>query len=499
MLFNSWQFIFCFLPVTFFGFLLLGRRNPGRAAAWLAAASLFFYGWWSPSALPLLVLSACVNYLFGRRLSSFPPSDPGPGRWTLLLGLALNLSVLAYFKYANFIIENASLILPGQNPSGKSPLNIILPIGISFFTFTQIAFLVDCWQGKAKEAKFVHYLLFVTYFPHLIAGPVLHHGQMMPQFSNPRVYRLDLAKVFDGLTIFTLGLAKKLILADGLADFVRLGFSAARRGETIHFFDGWFTVLSYTLQIYFDFSGYSDMAIGLSLLFGIELPVNFNSPYKATSIIDFWRRWHISLSTFLRDYLYIPLGGNRLGEFRRYLNLLLTMVLGGLWHGASWNFILWGAVHGLLLSINHLWRDFVGLGRGEGTLGKWIGQILTLIAVAAAWVLFRADNLSASLNIYRGMLGMRGFVLPDQIAAMIPHGRQLFDTVGNLQGLGAGTVMGVIEQTALLTGGLLICLFAPQIRQLSTRTRLILIGTSSGFLVQAIFFTVPKEFMYFQF
>ena len=499
MLFNSWQFIFGFLPVTFIGFLILGRWRPRVAAAWLAGASVFFYGWWSLMALPILMTSATTNYLFGRRLSTFPAYHQGLGRWILILALGLNLSVLAFFKYANFFIDNANLILVQAGLQRFREINILLPIGISFFTFTQIAFLVDCWQGKAKEAKFVHYLLFVTYFPHLIAGPVLHHGQMMPQFANPDVYRLNLAKVFDGLTIFALGLAKKLILADGLADFVGAGFSAASRGDPIYFLDGWFTIISYTLQIYFDFSGYSDMAIGLSLLFGIDLPINFNSPYQASSIIDFWRRWHISLSTFLRDYLYIPLGGNRFGEVRRYINLLVTMVLGGLWHGASWNFILWGAAHGLLLTVNHLWKDFGFFKMGNHPVGRWSARVATFLAVSFAWVLFRAENLAATLNIYTGMVGFRGAVLPEQIAAIIPAGKRFFATVGNLRSLGAGAVMGVIEQTVLMVVGLAICFWMPQIRQLNTTKRLALITLSTGFIIQALLFAAPKEFMYFQF
>jgi alginate O-acetyltransferase complex protein AlgI len=286
---------------------------------------------------------------------------------------------------------------------------VILPIGISFFTFTQIAFLADAWRKGVREYKFVHYGVFVSYFPHLIAGPVLHHAQMMPQFGRDETYRWNSANVVAGLAIFALGLAKKIVLADGVSPYADAVFNAADQGTLPGVQEAWIGALAYTLQLYFDFSGYSDMAIGLSLMFNVRLPFNFDSPYRALNISDFWRRWHISLSTFLRDYLYVPLGGNRHGSARRYLNLALTMLLGGLWHGASWSFVLWGGLHGLYLMLNHGFRAAVPaalLARLDASrlfgLFAWAS---TLLAVVFAWVFFRAQTLSGAGVLLRAMGG----------------------------------------------------------------------------------------------
>ncbi len=285
-------------------------------------------------------------------------------------------------------------------------INIILPIGISFYTFTQIAFLVDCWQGKVREAHLAHYVLFVTYFPHLIAGPVLHHSEMMPQFRRADTYRPNYNMIALGLSIFIIGLAKKLLIADPLSGPAGDFFEGLVVDPKPTFWSAWIGILCYTFQIYFDFSGYSDMAIGISLCFGIRLPINFNSPYKATSIIEFWRCWHMSLSRFLRDYLYFPLGGNRNGLTKRYANLLVTMVLGGLWHGAQWTFVLWGFAHGVLLAWNHVWRYLMG-----EVLACWFRPacwFLTFVSICFTWVLFRADSVTTAVAIYGGLLGQNG-------------------------------------------------------------------------------------------
>jgi alginate O-acetyltransferase complex protein AlgI len=498
MLFNSPAFLFGFLPVVFVGFFLIGRRSPTAAAAWLGAASLFFYGWWSVSAVPLLVGSVLFNYWMGLLVSPREGVSQARRKGVLTFALIVDLAVLATFKYADFFIANLDTVAAAFGRPGIGLLGIVLPIGISFYTFTQIAFLVDCYQGKVLERRFVHYLLFVTYFPHLISGPVLHHAQMMPQFRERRTYRPDFDKIYLGISIFGIGLAKKIVLADSLAEFANPFFKFARAGEMITFIDGWMGSLAYMLQLYFDFSGYTDMAIGLSLLFGVTLPINFDSPYKATSIIDFWRRWHITLSSFLRDYLYIPLGGNRKGALRRYINLLTTMVLGGLWHGANWTFVLWGAMHGGLLAFNHLWRAMTGRGGEGGRVARFVGWWLTFVAVLLAWVLFRADSVKTALAIYRGMFAMNGFVLPAQVAEILPFGH-LFQTAGNMQTLGGGSIMGVFEQSALLIFGLGIALFGNQARHMSNAARLWVIGLSAGFIVHGLFFDAPKEFMYFQF
>jgi alginate O-acetyltransferase complex protein AlgI len=415
VLFSSYEFIFFFLPAVLGGFLALSRfRQIRLAAAWLALASIFFYGYWSPRYVFLLMGSIGFNFLASKYIQRFC-SAPDNRRMRMLLGfsIAVNLCILGYFKYANFFSDSVNSLLG----TGWQLASIILPIGISFFTFTQIAFLVDTYQGKVRESSFVPYLLFVTYFPHLIAGPVLHHAEMMPQFSNRSTYRFCLKNFVAGAAFFVIGLFKKVILADGIQPFVAPVFEA-NPSYTLSLIEAWGAALAYSLQLYFDFSGYSDMAIGLSKMFNVNLPLNFNSPYKARSIIDFWRRWHMTLSRFLRDYLYIALGGNRNGKIRRYINLLLTMLLGGMWHGAGWTFIIWGGLHGLYLIINHLWGAlkkslFPPIHRWQ-PLANALAVLLTFISVVIAWVFFRALNIESALRVIFAMVGLNGFTLPIQ-------------------------------------------------------------------------------------
>ncbi|MCW5575859.1 MAG: MBOAT family protein, partial [Burkholderiales bacterium] len=414
MLFNSQAFIFLFLPLTLLVFFGLGRLSAKLAAGWLAAASLFFYGWWSPAYVLLLLASILGNFFAGTAIArAHTAGDAARSRRLLTLAVIADLALLSYYKYANFFVDNLNAV----TGAGLSFSEIILPLGISFFTFTQIAFLVDAHQGKAREYNLVHYGLFVTYFPHLIAGPILHHGEMMPQFARREIYRPQHDLIAAGLTLFVLGLAKKVLIADGVAPYVAPVFDAPGAGVTLTMLEAWCGALAYTFQLYFDFSGYSDMAVGLSLLFGVRLPVNFHSPYKAVNIIDFWRRWHMTLSRFLRDYLYVPLGGNRKSRTRRYINLLVTMLLGGLWHGAGWTFVLWGALHGVYLVINHGWREFrrrLGHNIHQSTpWGRRAGCLLTFIAVVAAWVLFRAPDIESAAAILRAMAGFNGLVLPE--------------------------------------------------------------------------------------
>ncbi len=399
MLFTSAPFIFMYLPIVLVGFFLIGKLNRIAAALWLTLASLFFYGFWDKKYIILLLVSIGMNYALGY----FLQTTTGPLRKKIALAIAVsaNLALLGYFKYTNFIVSNLGS-LTGLNWTIDQ---IILPLGISFFTFTQIAFLVDAYRGEARELNPIHYCLFVTYFPHLIAGPILHHKQMMPQFGRAETYAPTAENITVGLTIFLIGLFKKLALADEIAPQATAVFDAAAAGTALGFLEAWVGALSYTLQLYFDFSGYSDMAIGLSRMFGIQLPINFNSPYKARNIIDFWRRWHITLSTFLRDYLYIPLGGSRRGPKRRYVNLFLTMLLGGIWHGAGWTFVVWGALHGSYLMVNHAWRAVCEKWRigGSGplwTAGYWL---LTFLAVVVAWVYFRAPSLATANAILGAM------------------------------------------------------------------------------------------------
>jgi len=418
VLFNSHAFIFLFLPLTALVFFALGRFSVKLAAGWLAATSLFFYGWWNPAYVLLLLASILFNFTAGSAIArAHAAGDVLRSRRLMQLAIVANLVLLAYYKYANFFIGNLNAIAGTDWHFAQ----VILPLGISFFTFTQIAFLVDAWQGKVREYNFVHYGLFVTYFPHLIAGPILHHGEMMPQFAKREIYRPQYDLIAAGLTLFVLGLAKKVLIADGVAPYVAPVFDAPGAGVTLTMLEAWCGALAYTFQLYFDFSGYSDMAVGLSLLFGVRLPVNFHSPYKAVNMIDFWRRWHMTLSRFLRDYLYVPLGGNRKSRVRRYTNLLLTMLLGGLWHGAGWTFVLWGALHGIYLVINHGWREFRrGLGHNLHQTTPWgrrAGCLLTFVAVVAGWVLFRAPDVDTALSILRAMAGFNGLVLPEAWAA----------------------------------------------------------------------------------
>jgi len=414
VLFNSYQFLFLFLPVTAGMFFILSRaRQPTAAAAWLALASIFFYGYWSPRYVALLVGSIAFNFVVARAIVAAHAIEAAKrARILLAAGLIGDLGALCYFKYANFFVNSINAV--GQTHIYLH--QIVLPIGISFFTFTQIAFLVDAYRGEAREYRFMNYALFVTYFPHLIAGPVLHHKEIMPQFARPTQSAVKLDNLALGTTIFIIGLAKKVLIADFIADDANRMF--AGDPTTLTLIDAWAGTLAYALQLYFDFSGYSDMAIGLSKMFGIDLPLNFNSPYKAQNIIAFWRRWHMTLSRFLRDYLYIPLGGNRRGPARRYLNIMLTMLLGGLWHGAGWGFVIWGGLHGVYLVINHGWlalRARLGLGAMRS---RWWTRALaigtTFLAVTVAWVFFRAESLSAALHIVRAMLGFNGAPLPEQ-------------------------------------------------------------------------------------
>jgi alginate O-acetyltransferase complex protein AlgI len=391
MLFNSYPFIFLFLPIALIGYFALGRFSRLAPVIWLALASLAFYAVSNWQFVALLLASIAFNYfigwlLIGRLLRG------GPRFAVLTIGVAGDLMVLGYFKYAGFLAANLNAMFS----TGLS-VSILLPVGISFYTFTQIAFLVDAYRGNVAGYALPHYALFVTYFPHLIAGPILHHKDMIPQFEAAESKSPNPHLILCGLMIFAIGLFKKTGLADGIQPLVALAFGS----EAAPSFDqAWIGALAYTFQLYFDFSGYSDMAIGISLMFGIFLPLNFNSPYKATSIIDFWRRWHMTLSQFLRDYLYIPLGGNRHGRVLRYVNLMVTMGLGGLWHGAAWTFVAWGALHGVYLCINHAWNHFgPAIAPRFARAADIAALVLTFLAVVIAWVFFRADNMASALSV----------------------------------------------------------------------------------------------------
>jgi len=393
---------------------------------WLVGASLFFYGWWNPVYIPLIISSILFNFLIGIVLGNHQPA-----KWkkpALAFGISVNLFLLGYFKYANFFVDNLNLI-PGADFHLEK---IILPLAISFFTFQQIAYLVDAYYGRTDEYNILRYSLFVSFFPQLIAGPIVHHKEMLPQFSpktndSPAIPEKIIKNMAIGLTIFTLGLFKKVVLADGFANYVGPVFGAADGGSVISFVEAWTGTISYTFQLYFDFSGYSDMAIGSARIFGIVLPINFNSPYKANNIIQFWRRWHMTLARFLREYLYFPLGGNRCGEISRYRNIMITMLLGGLWHGAGWNFLLWGGFHGCLVVANHMWRhfraNFLHHDLDKTTMmGSTLATMLTFFSVVVGWVLFRAESLNGAKTVISAMFAFDvKFTTADLAAATCFH------------------------------------------------------------------------------
>lgn len=391
MLFSSYEFIFFFLPATFFiYFFLLEKRLIVGAKGFLVFASLFFYSWWNIIYLPLILVSMLFNYVIGNSLNDNFGKVKLSKKSLLTVGIAANLALLGYFKYADFFIENVNLAFDGSMPL----LNLALPLAISFFTFQQIAYLVDSYRAETKEYDFLNYAIFVTFFPQLIAGPIVHHAEMMPQFASKWSLVKNYKNIAMGLFIFSIGLFKKVVIADTFAVWATAGFDKA---EVLTMIEAWGTSLSYTFQLYFDFSGYTDMAIGAALLFNIKLPINFDSPYKARDIQDFWRRWHITLSRFLRDYIYIPLGGNRKGNFHTYNNLMITFILGGLWHGAGWTFVFWGFLHGIALVIHRIWKQF------GFTMNSILAWFITFNFINVAWVFFRAKEWDDAIKVLKGM------------------------------------------------------------------------------------------------
>jgi alginate O-acetyltransferase complex protein AlgI len=511
VLFNSLEFILGFLPITLIGFFLLGRIGQTPAIAWLFCASLVFYGWWDWHYVLVLLGSITFHFVVGLQLMRL---QGAARKWLLIAAIAIDLSALVYFKYADMFIGT------WNNLSGEhvALLRVVLPLGISFFTFTQIAFLVDVYENKVKEVNPLHFGLFVTYFPHLIAGPVLHHKEMMPQFAKAGIFRPRYVWLGLGLAVFCVGLAKKVLLADNLSPYANTVFNGSFDGGLL---DAWIGVLAYTFQLYFDFSGYSDMAVGLSMMIGVRLPINFFSPYKARNISEFWRRWHMTLSRFLRDYLYIRLGGNRKGKVRRYLNLIATMFLGGLWHGAGWNFAIWGLLHGAYLCVHEAFR---------ATLGKWLPEnramhvlyvAMTFIAAVWAWVPFRADGFGNTLAIWSAMLGGRGVALPEVFFSSFPSLVPMLESFGVRRMVGGGSVF-VLGLSWIVCAALVAFLtpntyqlfrrFSPalvekaiheQIRQ--SRNRAIRFSTGWAIVlgmvlaVSMLFVSRPSEFLYFQF
>lgn len=529
MLFHSHVFILAFLPLCLAGFFLIGRIG-GHAWAlrWLLAASLFFYGWWNPALVPLLLGSVLFNWGLGRHIAGRP--GPRSARLWFGVGLAANLALLGWFKYAGFVWELAA---PG-NPAPQ----IVLPLAISFFTFQQIMALADCMPARDHRAgdqrdadqrqggqrigdqrvpdqrradqppgasrndpaappaprSLLSHAAFVAFFPHLIAGPLVRPREIVPQLNAPDLAIPRADNLTQGLTIFLLGLAKKLVLADLFGAFADTGFDAAARGESLSLLEAWYALLSYALQIYFDFSGYSDMAIGLARMFNIRFPLNFDSPYQARSIADFWRRWHITLGQFLRDFVYIPMGGSRAGLVRRIVAILVTMGLCGLWHGAAWRFVVWGAVHGAFLTIHALYRRI-----GPALPGP-LGWGLTLVAVVLAWVPFRAADLTTSWAFLRALAGANGLALPTMIVNVLPGLAAIADPVPVLRFLGDARTLSVPEVTACLLLGWALVLVPSHLHAWSERRRAWALAGSFALTVQALFFAPNvAPFLYFQF
>ncbi len=497
MLFNSYIFIAVFLPTTLLCYYLLRARVGGEASfVLLCLASLVYYGYWKVSYLPILIASILGNYYLGMILSKL--EDGATKRHTLVFGVLANLAALGYYKYANFFVENLEAVFGLSLPHP----NIVLPLAISFFTFQQIAYLVDAYRGEVREYRFIHYCLFVTFFPQLIAGPIVHHKEMLPQFMDRARGVFDSQLFWLGVVQFSMGLFKKVVIADNLALYASPVFGAADQGASLSMTEAWVGSLAYTFQLYFDFSGYSDMALGIGRMFGINLPINFNSPYKSLSISDFWRRWHMTLSRFLRDYLYIALGGNRRGQVRRYVNLFLTMLLGGLWHGASWNFVVWGALHGGYLVVNHAWshgRKRLGLDGSAGRAYQLFAWTVTFLAVVVAWVVFRAETFGGALRIYSAALDVGSFSATSLFAAEL------------------GVLSSPAQGLALIVASALLAFFGPNAQDLlgfpdpaagetgmqrepSARLKLVLSIFTPLLLVLSIAsMNQISEFLYFQF
>ncbi len=482
MMFHTTTFVLGFLPVCMAGFFIIGRvRTAPWTLAWLIACSLFFYGWWNPRHLPLLIGSVVVNHGIAARMRW----SRRPKAW-LATGVVLNLATLGWFKYADFLLH---IVIPGA-----PALPVALPLAISFFTFQQIMFLADSAKFPAREKRFLPYAAFVMFFPHLIAGPIVRPGEIVPQLTAPRLARPSIENLTEGLLIFLLGLGKKLVLADMFGGFADTGFNAAAQGTQLTFFEAWYATLAYALQIYFDFSGYSDMAMGLARMLNVRFPMNFDSPYQASDIAAFWRRWHITLGSFLRDYLYIPLGGNRVGHWRRTGNLMATMLLVGLWHGAAWTFVAWGGLHGLFLVVHTQYRKLFP------PMPAAIGQAITLFAVIVAWVPFRATSFGCALGMVRGMAGLNGIALPRMIVAALPPLAAIADPVSVMPSLGDGRTLSFPEVSACLLLGWLIVLTVPNIHRMTSRTRHWTLTGGFAFSVQALFFAPHvAPFLYFQF
>ena len=479
MLFNSYIFIFAFLPLTFFIYFYLNQKKLTIAGkVFLVISSLFFYAWWNVIYLPIILASIIFNYLIGHSLNK------NSNKLLLAFGITSNIALLGYFKYSDFFIENYNLLFDAN----MGLIHLALPLAISFFTFQQISYLVDSYRAEIKESNFLNYSLYVTFFPQLIAGPIVHHKEMMPQFEKVGNKVKNYKNITMGLFVFSIGLFKKVVIADTFAVWATAGFDTA---TTLNLLESWITSLSYTFQLYFDFSGYTDMAIGIALLFNIKLPINFNSPYKATNIQDFWRRWHMTLGRFLKDYVYIPLGGNQKGRLRTYHNLLATFIIAGLWHGAGWTFLLWGFLHGLALVIHRIWSK-LGF-----KLWTWIAWFLTFNFINITWVFFRAKEWDDAIKVLSGMVDFNALVLPIFFETKLTMFKEHIEFGGFLPNIqGSYNTVGWI-----LAGFILILFFKNSMEKLKAFKPTLLPALLFVILFVISFYKLSgySEFLYFRF
>lgn len=397
MLFNSFPYIFLFLPISVIVYVSLNKFSETAGKYWLVVISLIFYSFGTVTYLPLLLLSIVINYAVSIAIRKNNKSNSKTNvrvlNVYLIIGLIFNIGLLAFFKYSDFFISNINQI----SNLNISFLRLAIPLGISFFTFQQITYLVDTYRNEIEDTNFLNYSIFITFFPRLLMGPITRYNEIMPQFTIAAQKALDYRNMSLGLFLFFVGLCKRVVAADTFGIYADLGYSAT---QPLSCLEAWITSLSYTFQIYFDFSGYTDMAIGTAYFFNIKLPFNFNSPYLAVNIQDFWRRWHTTLSRFLRDYIYIPLGGSRKGEIATYINIMITFLIGGFWHGAGWTFIIWGGIHGVALCIHRIWHKF------NIRTSRLLAIFITFNIVNIAWVFFRAKSLHDAINILKAMVGL---------------------------------------------------------------------------------------------
>jgi alginate O-acetyltransferase complex protein AlgI len=542
MLFNSYIFIFVFLPISLFGFYFLNKRVGYRSSIiWLVSASFVFYGWWNPAYLILIISSIIFNFIAGHYLLEVNIRKNIISRKiVLIVAIAINLLILGYFKYANFFIDNMNSL----TNSNLVLYEIILPLGISFYTFQQVTYLIDTYRSIVKDHSFINYCLFVTFFPQLIAGPIVHHKDMLPQFSKMAIFQTPSKNIVIGFAIFSLGLFKKVVLADGIGEYATPVFAAAESGVLLTFAEAWSGALAYTFQLYFDFSGYSDMAVGLGRMFGISLPINFNSPYKSKSIAEFWRKWHITLSGLIRDYLWDPISlimaryainnkYNTIGLF--VLTVIIPVIFAffwiGLWHGAGWNFILFGLIHGIYIVIFNLWLQVkynfpkIKIIRSN-KIAKIISWNLTFVSVVFAWVLFRAETFSGAVVFWKGMTGLHGFSISEKLIGnfwifeewMTSHGF-VFDGFFHNGVFSSNPYVGILW----ILGLMLISLYFPNVPQIMNKyhykskiysgivvkqrgflvewrpTLSWLILISMIFVISVLGLTQVSKFLYFQF